>query len=214
MWGTGSYDKCSLLPPEVVAKRRQRKAMVGAAAAIVVVAGSLGALSLGRVQSADAISNQITSSETAAKLMQQKSEKLGYVLQVPAEMQARRDVAQAALYGDIDWIGMLRRIEVATPSEVSPETLSLTKAEVAALSGASQVPAGSIIGTLTMTAQTRGGARAVAQFIDQVSVVKGIYALWVSSTTNAAKETLIDPTAELTTGALSTRAATLPGGDR
>ena len=62
-----------------------------------------------------------------------------------------------------------------------------------------------------MTAQTNGGAPAVAQFIDQVSRVKGLFALWVSSTTNAAGQTQIQATAELTTGALSVWAAALPG---
>jgi hypothetical protein len=65
-----------------------------------------------------------------------------------------------------------------------------------------------------MTAETSGGAPAVAQFIDQVSRVKGIFALWVSSTTKASGQTDIQATAEMTTGALSDRAAALPGRDK
>jgi hypothetical protein len=54
----------------------------------------------------------------------------------------------------------------------------------------------------------------VAQFIDQVSRVKGLYALWVSSTTKATGQTTIQATAQVTTAAFSNRAAALPGGTK
>ena len=80
--------------------------------------------------------------------------------------------------------------------------------------GALILAPGSIVGSLTLTAETAGGAPAVAQFIDQVSRVRGLFALWVSSTTKASGQTQIQATAELTTSALSDRAAALPEGNK
>jgi len=215
LWGTDSYGKPSLLPPEVAAKRHQIKVMQGAAADVVVIAAALGVTSFSKVESAHSISSQIESSQKAATAFQVKINGLGYVLKIPAEVQTRRQLAVDALSGDIDWIALVNRLEAALPASVKPESITLNKAEGTNPDGAALVlPPGSIVGSLTMSADTTGGAPAVAQFIDRVSLVKGIFALWVSSTTNASGLTQIAATAELTTGALSTRAAALPGGEK
>jgi type IV pilus assembly protein PilM len=215
LWGTDTYGKPSLLPPEVAAKRQQIKVMQGAAVAVVVIAAALGVTSFSKVQSAHSLSSQIESSHKSASAFQVKINGLGYVLKIPAEVQSRRQLAVDALSGDINWIGLVNRLEAALPPSVKPESITMNKTESASPGGAALVlPPGSIVGSLTMSADTTGGAPAVAKFIDQVSRVKGLFALWVSSTTNSAGLTQIDSTAELTTGALSSRATALPGGDK
>jgi type IV pilus assembly protein PilM len=214
LWGTDSYGKPSLLPPEVAAKRQQVKVMQAAAAGVVVIAAALGVTSFNKVDSAHSISNQIKSDQTSSAAFQVKIDGLGYVLRIPAEVQSRRALAVDALSGDIDWIGLVNRLEAAMPQGVKPESITLNKSEAAPGGGPLVLSPGSIVGSLAMTADTSDGAPAVAQFIDRVSRVKGLFALWVSSTTKASGQTQIQAAAELTTGALSKRAAALPGGDK
>ena len=213
LWGTDAYGKPSLLPPEVSIRRRQRRVLAGGAVAVLVVAVGLGGVSMSRLHSADEISNQIRTATDEAVVLDQKIKGLGYVLKIPAEVQARRALAVTALAGDIDWTGLLGRLAAAMPSDVKPGTVTLAKAGDAATSG-SALPPGTVVGSLTMNAVTTGGARAVAQFIDQVSTVKGLAALWVSSTTSTSGETAISATAQITAAAFSTRAQRLPGGNK
>jgi type IV pilus assembly protein PilM len=213
LWGTDAYGKPSLLPPEVAAKRRQTKVMQGAVVGVVVIAAALGVTSFSKVNSAHSINSQIKSYQTSAAAYQVKIDGLGYVLKIPSEVQSRRQLAVEALSGDIDWIGFVNRLDAAMPPTVKAESITLTKTEASA-GGPVVITPGSIVGSLVMTAETTSGAPAVAQFIDRVSRVKGLFALWVSSTTKASGQTEIQATAELTTGALSARAAALPGGDK
>jgi type IV pilus assembly protein PilM len=215
LWGTDTYGKPSLLPPEVAAKRHEIKVMQAAAAGVVVIAAALGVTSFSKVESAHSISNQIESSQKSAAALRVKINGLGYVLKIPAEVQSRRALAVDALSGDINWIGLVNRLDAAMPSDVKAQSITLDKTEgTGSGAGPVVIAPGSIVGSLTMTAQTNGGAPAVAQFIDRVSRVKGLFALWVSSTTKASGVTNIQATADLTTGALSTRAAALPGGNK
>ena len=209
LWGTDAYGKPSLLPPEVLVKRQQRRVLAGAGVVVLVVGAALGVRSYEEVKSADHVSSEIRAADVSASLLQKKINSLGYVLQVPADVAARRQLAVEALSGDINWLGMERRIRAALPADVTPQQITLNKisAGPSAAGAAAQ-----IVGGLAMTAETTGGAHAVARFIDQVSQVTGLAALWVSSTTNSQGVTTIQATADLTVGALSNRAALLPGG--
>jgi Tfp pilus assembly protein PilN len=213
LWGTDAYGNPSLMPAEAIAKRQQRKVTVAAAAAVVVIAAGLGAVSFGKVHSADNLNTQIRNSEDQASSLTQKISALGYVTEIPAQVEQRRTLATEALSGDIDWTGLLRRLAVAMPGNVTLQSISLTKTE--STSYPSGPPAGSnVVGQITMGAQTTGGAAAVAKFIDRVSRVRGLQALWVSSTTSGTGLTTMLASAQVTTAAFSTRAATLPGGTK
>ncbi|HXW79693.1 MAG TPA: pilus assembly protein PilM, partial [Acidimicrobiales bacterium] len=211
-WGTDRYGKPSLMPAEVFARRQVRRVMVAAAVVVLLFAGCLGAAWYNRVRSADSISTQTRADQASAVVFQAKINSLGFVLRVPEELQARRALAVNALNGDIDWIGLTDRLEKAMPADVTPLTVTVTKDDAGSVSPA-PTP-GEIVGSLSMTAQTRGGAKAVAQFIDEISRVGGLAAVWVSSTTNSLGVTSIMASADLTTGALSDRAAALPGGSK
>ena len=216
LWGVDSQANASLLPAEVSAKRRQRRIVFAAIAGVAAVALVLAGVSVSEVRSADSVSNQIRISKAEAVALQQKISKLGYVLEIPAEVQSRRALASDALYGDIAWTAFLQRLKAALPSSVQVQTIAMTKSEATSTSGAAPtiVPPGSVIGAIAMNAETTGGAPGVAQFIDKVSKVKGIFALWVSSTTKSPTETSIQASALVTTAAFSTRAANLPGGSK
>jgi len=208
LWGTDAYGNPSLMPAEISAKRQQQRAMMSAAATVVVLAAALGVTSYTRIHTADNIQSQIRRSTAESVALQARIKKLGFVLRVPQEVQTRRGLALDALYGDINWIGMMNRLAEAMPSDVTVQSVTLTKADIGLSSN--PIP-GSIVGGLQMMAKTTGGSAAVAAFIDRVSRVKGLFALWVSSTTNAAGVTQIQASAELTTGALGSRAAAVPG---
>lgn len=212
LWGTDSYGSTSLVPAEVYARRQQRRTLVMAGAAVVAVLMVLGGVSFTWVKSADTVESQIQATHTDAAALQVKIKGLGYVLQVPMEVQSRRALAIDALTGDIDWIGLIDRLHQALPADITPGSVTLTKSESTTVTpGSTTITPGTIIGTFGMTAETKGGAKAVAQFIDRLSHVNGLYALWVTSTTDTKGVTSITASAELTTGVLSSRAATVPG---
>jgi Tfp pilus assembly protein PilN len=215
LWGTDVYGKASLLPAEILAKRQQQRIMVGAIAGIAVVAVALAGVSVAKVNSAHSISSQIRSSDVEASSLNQKIASLGYVTKIPDEVKQRQGLALSALSGDINWTGLLRRIAQALPPTVTVQQIALTKTEAASSTGGAWLPvSGNVVGTIQMTAYTTGGAAAVAHFIDKVSRVRGVQALWVSSTNHATGSTTMQVTAQVTTAALSVRAAALPGGGK
>jgi len=209
LWGTDAYGKPSLLPAEVMARRARRRLTAGATAAVLMVAAVLGVASVDRVHAASSITSQINGYEQQSTTLQVRINGLGYVVRIPDEVASERALAEEALNGDIDWLGTLARIEHAMPAGVTLETLSLAKTSTNV--GPPPTP-GSLVGTMGLTAQTTRGANAVAEFIDRMSAVKGLYALWVTSTTNTQGITQITASADLTTAVLSNRAAHLPGG--
>ncbi|HTV11207.1 MAG TPA: type IV pilus assembly protein PilM [Acidimicrobiales bacterium] len=214
LWGTDTYGKPTLLPPEVTAKHDRRRAIVTAAGGMCAVMLALGVVSVGKVHSASDISSKIRTTNLQSAQLEQEIAKLGYVMQVPNEVQARRALAIEALSGDIDWIGLLQNIERVVPSNVSLESLTLTKTEAAA-GAPTPAPQSSvaIVGTVSIAAQTSGGARAVSQFIERFSHDKDLFAVWVSSTTTLEGSTQIQATGELTGAVLNNRRTTdLPGG--
>jgi type IV pilus assembly protein PilM len=212
LWGTDAYGKPSLLPAEVMVRRQQRRMMAAAATGVVAVVAGLGAVSYSRVQSADGIRTQVQRTHVEALALQKQIDKLGYVLEIPAEVQSRRALAVTALSGDINWTGLLGRVAAAMPADFRTDTVGLTKNQIA-LTGATVAPGG-VVGTFAMTAETTGGAKAVAAFIDRMSRVRGLQALWVASTTNAAGLTTVQASAQVTTLAFGSRVAALPGGSK
>jgi Tfp pilus assembly protein PilN len=215
LWGTDAYGKASLLPAEILAKRQQQRILVGAMAGIAVVAVALAGVSVAKVNSAHDISAQIRSSQVEASSLSQKIASLGYVTKIPDEVKARQALAISALSGDISWTGLLGRIAKALPPTVTVQQIALTKTETVSASGGAWLPvSGDVVGSIQMTAVTTGGAAAVAQFIDRVSRVAGLQALWVSSTNHATGSTTMQVTAQVTTAALSARVAALPGGGK
>jgi Tfp pilus assembly protein PilN len=215
LWGTDVYGKATLLPAEILAKRQQQRIMVGALAGIAVVAVCLGGLSYAKINSADSIKSQIRTSQTQASALTRRIDSLGYVTKVPDEVQQTRALAVQALSGDINWTGLLERITRSLPATVTVQSITLDKTEATSPTGGASGPVyGDVVGTIQMSAQTTGGAAQVAKFIDNVSRVKGLQALWVSSTTHSTGYTSMDATAQVTTAALSNRAAALPGGGK
>jgi len=214
LWGTDVYGKASLLPAEILAKRQQQRIMVGAVASIAVVAVALGGVSYAKINSADSISNQIRTSQLEASSLTHQIDSLGYVTKVPDEVAQRRALAVSALSGDISWTSLLRRIAAALPPSVTVQSIALTKTEQVSGSGEWLPVSGNVVGTVQMSAETTGGATAVAQFIDRVSRVRGLQALWVTSTVHSTGSTSLQADAQVTTAAFSTRATALPGGGK
>jgi len=214
LWGTDELSSISLVPAELVARRRQRRLLQEAAASAALVVVAAAAMSYSQLHAAGNLASQIAAYHRQESALELRIKALGYVTKVPAEVQAARGVAQEALAGDIDWTGLLARLATAMPGDVAPQSIELSKLETAGTNGlpSAPPPGSNVVGSLALSAETTGGAHAVAEFIDRVSRVKGLQALWVSSTNGAQGMTTIAATAQVTTAAFSDRAARLPGG--
>lgn len=212
LWGIDAYGKPSLLPEEVLQRRQEKRAVPLAIAAATAFAVVLGTLSFMRISSAASLNSQIQSDNTESVQLQTKINGLEYVLKIPGEVQSQRALATQALAGDIQWVTMMHRIASAMPANVDPASVVLIKAEPNLAGGASSVvPA--TVGTVTIAATTKGGATAVAAFIDNLSRVNGMSYLWVNTVNDGGGVIGIQANADLSAGALSDRAAHLPGGN-
>ncbi len=218
LWGIEGSQSPNLLPTEVAERARQRQTVALAGAGVVVVAAGLGVLSYQKTTSIDSVKAQTTVAEQQAGALTQQIEKLAYVTRAADAVQARRALAAAALQGDIDWVGLHRRIEIALPSGVVVTAVNFTAAPPASASSA-PAPAAtgtgpSVVGNITLTGQTRGGLRSVAAFERAMSKVKGLSAMWVSSNEITNGTDSFSVAGQVTSAALSKRGAQLPGGSK
>ena len=127
-----------------------------------------------------------------------------------------------ALSGDIDWVGLLHRIDAALPPGVAIDSISVSRsitpttgtASSGSTSGSSATTEANDIGQINMSLTTTRGAPSVAEFVRQMWDVPGLYGLWVSNTSSgqgAGSAMLFTATANITNKALSDRGAALPG---
>lgn len=183
-WGSEGTHAPSLLPAEIEKKKRERATIVMAAASVVVVAGALGVVSHGRVDSIASVNRQTTSDQLQAALLQAQEKKLNVFPQIMGQVQARRGLAADALSNDIDWVKLDQRIEKALPAgvRITSITFTGTPTEVGAPAPAAGA-AGTVpyVGTLSITGQAAGGLPAVALFVKDLNATRGVGAVWVAS---------------------------------
>jgi type IV pilus assembly protein PilM len=224
LWGTGSAPAPSLVPAEVRERQQFQRAMAASAVGLLVVAAGLGAVSLGRVHEASRVANQTKADNAEAATLQSRISVLQPASAVQSEVVSRLGLAKEALSGDVDWVGLQRRIVAALPRGVEVTSVSYTRSTANSATGA---PAGSgaapavpadDVGQISMSLTTSGGPASVAEFVRSESAVPGVYALWVSSTaapsSGSGGQTTFQATAQVTAAAESKRAAKLPGAGR
>ncbi len=218
LWGTEGSQSPNLIPAEVAERARQRQTIAMAGAGVVVVAAGLGVLAYQKTTSIDNVKAQTTVAQQQAGALAQQIDKLAYVTRAADDMQARRALAAAALQSDVDWVGLQHRIEHALPGGVVVTAVNFTAAPPASPSSAPTAPptanTATIVGNITMSGQTTGGLRSVASFERAMSRVKGLSAVWVSSNEITKGTDSFSVTGQVTSAALSNRAAKLPGGTK
>jgi type IV pilus assembly protein PilM len=225
LWGTDpEVHSPSLVPPEVVERARRRLVVGGATAGVVVVAGVLGALSHARVDAIRSAKAETAADKREAAVLQAEIFKLQSLAAVQSEVQARRQLAAEALAGDVDWVSLDHRIVRALPRGVKMVDISFSSSP-APVSG--PVPA-TYVGQVTISAESSSGLPSVARFVQAMSKVPGLGAVWVASANGASGQTAggagagqqgsstmqFSASAEVTRAALSNRAAALPGGTK
>ncbi len=254
LWKTGPFPAPSLLPDDIKQRRQFQQALVGSAVGVLVVALGLGVVSVSGARTASHVQAEITSDNTEAAVLQTQITKLEVVTRVRSEVAAQRELAVAALQGDIAWVSLVHRIAAALPAGVTVTDLTLQRS-VLPTNGvapvASAQSADSYVGTVSLAGQTINGPKSVSQVIDALSAVRGIGAVWVPSTAkapagtgssgtstsssqsrvmakgtgSAASTNPVPPStedgittfsvdADITSAALSDRAANLPGGSK
>jgi type IV pilus assembly protein PilM len=222
LWGSEGGRAPSLLPPEIDEKSKQRRIIAFAGVGVLVVAGGLGYLSHGRVQSTDRLKSQATAEQQQASNLAAEVVKLGSLSQAQGEVLARRELAVQALSKDVDWVHLDKTIGNALPQGASLSSISFTNVGPNASSD--------YVGAVTVTMTTKGGLPAEATVVRALTAVPELGAVWVSESTVAtsapagtgASKTTTPTTppglvtfqvsADVTTDALSNRASELPGG--
>ncbi len=222
LWGTVGAPAISLVPAEIRERRQYHRALTVSAAGLGVIAVALGGVSYTRVQAASGVAAQVNSENAVATGLQATITRYEPYVAVRTDLEARRTLAAQALQGDIDWVGIINRIDAALPPGVTISSMDLSRTGTSTGTSTAEVKAvGSAddLGQITMSLTTNGGAPSVAQFVRQMWSVPGLYGLWVSGTSGGQDQTgsagtTFTATANVTTAALSDRAANLPGGQR
>lgn len=220
LWGLAEGPAPSLVPEEVRHQEQFRRALAASAAGLVVVAAGLGVVSHERVDAANRVARGVRTENAEAASLQSRILALHPLTVVQSDLQSRRTLAQEALDGDINWVGLVGRITKALPPGVRITTMNLSRSAVGAVATApaSGQGANEDLGQVTMSLTANGGAPLVAEFVRKMWDVRGIYALWVSGTatagTGAGQVTTFSATAQVTGAALSGRSEKLPGGGK
>lgn len=233
LWGTQPGVRSpSLIPAEIAERAQQRRMMAGAAAGVVLVAGGLGVMSHNRTSAIERAKAQTEADQREAATLQQEIIKLQSLADVQSEVVARRQLAVDALSGDVDWVGLDGRIVKALPGEVTVTQISFSSSPPAQATSPTdnRTAAPAYVGQVTISAATSGGLPSVARFVDAMTTVRGLAAVWVSlsnggaqggsaaavgqSASRAASDIEFSATAEVTGAALSNRAVALPGGTK
>ena len=218
LWGTEGAQSPNLLPREIAERSRQRQTVALAAAGVVVVAAGLGVVSYQKTASINSVNQQAAAAQQQVGALQTKIDRLAYVTRAASDLQARRSLAVSALQGDVDWVGLQHRIARALPAGVKVTALNLTaSAPTPPAAGAPPAAPGTqaVVGSITMSCETRGGLGSVAAFVKAMTRVSGLGAVWVANnqmTPGGADNFSV--TGQVTSAALSKRAALLPGGTK
>jgi len=214
LWGGGVAHAPNLLPVEIEQKRRERAQMIAAASGVVLVAGALGLLSHGRDDAISSANRQVAVYQQEAAQVEAQISKMTSFAEVSNDIQARRALAAEALSDDIDWVGLQQRVHNALPAGVTITELSF--ASTSAQPGTSAQTG--YIGTVSISANTVGGLPSEERFIDKMSTVRGLAAVWIATTQSSVSQPgkpsagmSFSASAEVTPAALSNRAAQLPG---
>jgi type IV pilus assembly protein PilM len=222
LWGTGNDPALSLVPAEVKERQQYQRALAASAGGLAVVALLLGGVSLARDHAAATVADEVTAENAQAASLQSTIIKIQPSAGIHGQLLTERGLAVQALSGDVDWVGLLHRIDAALPRGVTIDSISVSRTIAPAAGGTAATSTGSAsaptensdIGQITMSLTTTGGAPSVADFVRQMWDVQGVSALWVSSTTSgqsARSAMQFTATANITEKALSDRAAGLPG---
>ena len=222
LWGTGDDPALSLVPAEVKERQKYQRALTASAGGLVALAVLLGGVSLARDHAAADVAAQVTANNAQAAELQSTIARIEPSAAIHGQLLSRRGLAAQALSGDIDWVGLLNRMETALPRDVTIDSISVSRSIAPASSattgpGATESSGASQnddIGQVTMSLTTTGGAPSIAQFVRQMWQVPGLFELWVSTAgtgQNSGGAMAFNATANVTNKALSSRAADLPG---
>lgn len=228
LWGSEDDKRSpSLIPAEIAERGRQRRTIALAGTGVVLVAGGLGLVSHNRVDAINSAKAQTKVDQQEATKLQAEIFKLQSLGEVQSEIQTRRNLAVEALANDIDWVGLDGRIVKALPGGVSVTQVSFSTSPPEVTPQGSS-PTVSYVGQITITADTTAGLPSIASFVQAMTRVRGLAAVWVASTNSASQpgggagvpnvltqstgKMQFSATAEVTNAALSKRAEALPGG--
>lgn len=202
LWAAESpSSRLSVLPNEVAAARKARRQAFLAAVGVAGVAGVLIVAGAGEVIATHVARNQVHAEEQRVGALQVQVNKLSAETAVHRKVLERAQMDRNALQGDVDWVGVIRGIEAATPPGLTIQTLSASRASSA------NTASSSAIGTVSFTVTGPGGLPIVASWIDGLQADHSLQGTWVSGASVAAGGTVtFSSNANLTQQAQSNRA--------
>jgi type IV pilus assembly protein PilM len=224
LWGSGDQPALSLIPAEVRERQKYQQALTASGAGLLAMAVLLGGVSLARDHAAANVADQVRAENAQAASLQSTITKIQPSAAIHGQLLTKRGLAVEALSGDIDFVGLLHRVEATLPPGVTITSVSVSRSTLPASGSAGSTTGGGAnstgqvedIGQITMSLNTTGGPTSVAQFVRQMWDVPGLSDLWVSNTSSGQTGqggTAFGATANITSKALSNRSAQLPGAD-
>jgi type IV pilus assembly protein PilM len=218
LWGLAAGPSLSLVPAEVQERQRYRRALAATGCGLVVIAGACGYLSHVRVSETRTVAAEVATAQADANGLQARIDRLKSVTAVQSQLVAEKTLVGESLAGDVDWVGLIGRIEAALPLNVRISDIQVQRSNTGsptgagAASGPSGNPGQTVIGSVTMQLSTTAGPAAVAEFVRSVWLVPGVRGLWVAQSSTTAGVTTFAATAQVTGLALSNRATRIVGG--
>ena len=191
--------RLSVLPKDVEEARQARRKTRLAIAGVAGLAGLLLLGGAGEMAAAHAARSQAQATQRHVSELQAQVAHLQAETAVHAKVVQREHQLETALKGDIDWVRVLKEIQVATPPGL----------QIVSIAGSRPSPGGggatSSAGVLTFSVTGTGGLPAAANWLDRLQKDLSVQGTWVSAITTTGGTVSFGSTANLTTHAYSNR---------
>lgn len=191
--------RLSVLPKDVEEARQARRKTRLAIAGVAGLAGLLLLGGAGEMAAAHAARSQAQATQRHVSELQAQVARLQAETSVHSKVLQREHQLETALKGDIDWVRVLKEIQVATPPGLQIQSIAGSRPSSGGGAAASSA------GVLTFSVSGTGGLPAAANWLDSLQKDLSVQGTWVSSITTTGGAVSFGSTANLTTHAYSNR---------
>lgn len=180
MWTFDRPDgRVSILPDEVHESRRLRQRAILAGAGVAGLAVVLAGASVYETMAEHRAQRDLAATQVQVSVLQRQINVLQARTRIVGQVAARKQMASAALKGDVDWVRVLRQLAGVMPPGVSLSSFTASTSSPTGTSATqSAVPTA---GSVTFTVTGTGGLAAASQWLQSLQSDPDFTGSWVSS---------------------------------